>query len=215
LNPKNLDYRRGRASDYLDKDRYDPAIADYGVVIQAKPADPDAYADRAMVFGFKRDFPRARSDYDQAIRLSPRDPNLYIRRSAVENGAGDTAKAISDLQTAINLKPDSPDGYVGMATELLDRPHPDFKLAISELTMANDLSHGKEPMTLDMLAVASAGVGDYAGAVKWEKAAITRADTSNLYKDLKQDFADRVHGYERAKSRGRRNRGLTPSTRRR
>jgi tetratricopeptide (TPR) repeat protein/membrane protease YdiL (CAAX protease family) len=202
LNPNNLDYRRGRAIDYMSKEQYDQAIADYGVVIRAKPIDAHSYADRAMVYDFKHDGRHARSDYDQAIRLSPGDADLYIRRSGVESAAGDDAKAVSDLQTAINLKPGRPDGYVCMATQLMYRPHPDFNHAIGALKTANDLSHGTDATTLDMLAFASAEIGDYDDAAQWEQQAISHAD-AKLSDEVKQGYLERLHAYERAKSRRR------------
>jgi len=202
LNPNNLDYRRGRAIDYMSKGQYDQAIADYGVVIRAKPPEANAYADRAMVYGFKHDIRHARSDYDDAIRLSPGDADLYIRRSSVESAAGDDAKAVSDLQTAINLKPGRPDGYVCMARQLMYRPHPEFNHAISVLKIANDLSHGTDAMTLKMLAFASAEIGDNDDAAQWEKQAISHA-TARLSDEVKQGCLERLHDYERAKSRRR------------
>jgi cytochrome c-type biogenesis protein CcmH/NrfG len=127
---------------------------------------------------------------------------LYIRRSGVESAAGDDAKAVSDLQTAINLKPGRPDGYVCMATQLMYRPHPDFNHAIGALKTANDLSHGTDATTLDMLAFASAEIGDYDDAAQWEQQAISHAD-AKLSDEVKQGYLERLHAYERAKSRRR------------
>ena len=92
--------------------RLDDAIAAYGGIIKLRPADEDAWRDRAVIEAAKKDGAAASRDLNQAIRLQPRDARAYVERGKLYAAAGQFESALADFDEALHLNPD----YAGALT---------------------------------------------------------------------------------------------------
>ena len=92
--------------------RLDDAIAAYGGIIKLRPADADAWRDRAVIEAAKKDGAAASRDLNQAIRLQPRDARAYVERGKLYAAAGQFESALADFDEALHLNPD----YAGALT---------------------------------------------------------------------------------------------------
>jgi len=86
--------------------RLDDAIAAYGGIIKLRPADEDAWRDRAVIEAAKKDGAAASRDLNQAIRLQPRDARAYMERGKLYAAAGQFESALADFDEALHLNPD-------------------------------------------------------------------------------------------------------------
>ena len=86
--------------------RLDDAIAAYGGIIKLRPADADAWRDRAVIEAAKKDGAAASRDLNQAIRLQPRDARAYMERGKLYAAAGQFESALADFDEALHLNPD-------------------------------------------------------------------------------------------------------------
>ena len=65
----------------------------------------EAYRNRGMAYGLKRNLERAFADYDRAIEVDPRNPHGFLVRGNAFSQRKDRARAIDDLSRAIALDP--------------------------------------------------------------------------------------------------------------
>jgi tetratricopeptide (TPR) repeat protein len=98
-----------RAAIYIDKSRYDEAMADFTNVIALDPDDAFAYGGRGYTYSAKSLFDEAIADYTKAIALKPDYANAYNNRAFAYEKKNERDKAISDYRTALKLglDPDS------------------------------------------------------------------------------------------------------------
>jgi tetratricopeptide (TPR) repeat protein len=60
----------------------DRKVVEFDNAIQLNPGDADAYRNRGLVLGRKRDYDRALSDFDKALSLNPDDARAHALRGA-------------------------------------------------------------------------------------------------------------------------------------
>ena len=65
----------------------------------------EAYRNRGMAYGLKRNLERAFADYDRAIEVDPRNPHGFLVRGNAFSERNEKARAIEDLSRAIALDP--------------------------------------------------------------------------------------------------------------
>jgi tetratricopeptide (TPR) repeat protein len=91
--------RPGSESDYVHKDDYDKAIADYSQAIRLDPKNALAYSHRGWAHHGKREYDKAIADYTEAIRLDTEShfaANIYSFRAGAYRAWGKEAEAVSD-----------------------------------------------------------------------------------------------------------------------
>jgi tetratricopeptide (TPR) repeat protein len=88
--------------------RYDEAVEDLGKAIEAGPAWPMPYNNRARAYVEKGEPAKAVADYDAVIALNPGNPVGYANRALAYMKLKDYDHALADLQKALELKPDVP-----------------------------------------------------------------------------------------------------------
>jgi tetratricopeptide (TPR) repeat protein len=103
-------YRKAGAAE--QRGRTDDAIAAYGGIIQLRPADADAWRDRAFSYAGKKDYTNALNDYAQALKLQPGDARAHVDRGNVYAAMGNFPGALADFDAAIRANPD----YTGALT---------------------------------------------------------------------------------------------------
>lgn len=81
----------------------DDAMTDYTEAIHLKSDFPQAYLERAALYGDQGDTVKEIADINQAIEIAPGFPLSYLRRATAEQKAGDSASALSDYMNWITL----------------------------------------------------------------------------------------------------------------
>jgi tetratricopeptide (TPR) repeat protein len=92
---------------YLDRQRYDEAIAEFNKAIEIDPDFADAYYNRGIANSKKGNLNQAISDYTKAIQINPNDSDSYYNRGLVYHKKNDFNQAISDYTKAIQISPDA------------------------------------------------------------------------------------------------------------
>lgn len=98
-----------RAYGLVEKYRYEEAIADLTEAIRLDPAYPNAYHERAYVWGELRDFDRALADSDKEVELRPEAASAYEERAYLRLRAGKLGGAYEDRRQVARLKAEAAD----------------------------------------------------------------------------------------------------------
>jgi tetratricopeptide (TPR) repeat protein len=96
-----------RGTAFSMTDRFDEAIEDLGKAIEAGPAWPMPYNNRARAFVEKGEPAKAIPDYDTVLKLNPDNAAGYVNRALAYMKMKDFDHALADLQKGLELKPDT------------------------------------------------------------------------------------------------------------
>jgi tetratricopeptide (TPR) repeat protein len=107
--------KNNRARVYSMLGRFDEALADYAVVIEADPNHAEHYLERGSILRRLGRDDEAEADYARAIRLSPPFPEIYYNRADLRLSRGDRDGALADFSYALELDPDLVDAYINRA----------------------------------------------------------------------------------------------------
>ena len=102
---------------YLDKQRYESAIAEFSKAIEADPGFSDVYYNRGFAYSKVGKLDQAISDYSKAIQLNPEDSDSYYNRGLAYHSKKDFDKAISDYTESIRITPDIGATYYNRALD--------------------------------------------------------------------------------------------------
>jgi tetratricopeptide (TPR) repeat protein len=83
----------------------DRKIADLSQAIALNPNNADAYRNRGLLHGRKRDYDLALGDFHRALSLNPNDARAHALRGLVWERKGESKQAIADFDRAIELDP--------------------------------------------------------------------------------------------------------------
>jgi cytochrome c-type biogenesis protein CcmH/NrfG len=177
----------------------DQAIEHFTRVIQANPRAASAYAMRARIWHDKKELDNAIRDYNEAIRLDPRVASTFSNRGSAWYDKRDYDRALADFNEAIRLDPSNVDPYDKRAwiwATCPDAKHRDGKRAVESTTQACERTQWKDPYTVSTLAAASAEVGDFTAAVKFQEKALGLLSEGE---SDQQDFQARLRLYKEGK----------------
>jgi tetratricopeptide (TPR) repeat protein len=176
LDPKLAVAYHTRASALYRKGTLDKALADLNEAVQLDPKNAGFYLDRSQCrVRLGTDLAAALKDADEAIRLDPKNPMALGQRVIVRFAQAEWGEGRKDLDEAIRLGPNIPDLYIARANLLACCPDPkfhDLKQALKDADRACELTEWKDPYAIEALAAAAAAMGDFVGAVKWQKQAL-------------------------------------------
>ena len=177
LNPNFARAYNNRGNAYADKGDYNQAIRDYGEAIrrQDRTMQSDFYLNRAGTYQEIGALDKASADCDQAIRIDPTYATGYMRRGNLRFAKGDYRGAASDLEKATRLSPK--DVWVLTNFGWFQATCPEDSLrngkqALEKSKRACELTHWQDYHPVDNVAAASAEIGDFDDAVKYETQAL-------------------------------------------
>ena len=153
---------------------YNKAAADYTEAIRLMPGQAFFYGSRAYSFVKTGKIDKAVKDFGIAIKLAPDQYLNYLSRGLLlvsEKQFG----VLEDFKEASRLGPDDSQCHLRLAWLLSTCPDSRFRdgrKALAEATRACTLTSWKNRSCLEALAAASAEVGDFDGAVKWQSQAL-------------------------------------------
>jgi tetratricopeptide (TPR) repeat protein len=103
VNPTGAESYHERGSEYLGKEEWDKAIADFDEEIRLDPETHSGYFSRALCYDAKGDYDKAIADFTRSIRVSPDNPSHYDSRGETYLHKGDYDKAIADFNESIRI----------------------------------------------------------------------------------------------------------------
>ena len=155
----------------------DMAIEVYSDAIELNPCHADAYNNRGVVYGKKRQFNKAVVDFNKAIELKPDYAGTYRNRGKAYSENGEFDLAIEDYNIAIELKPDYAKAHNDRGGAYYSKGEID--LAIADYNTAIKL----DP---DYATAYSNRGGTYVKKGDYDRAIVD----CNMAIELKHDFAD-------------------------
>lgn len=90
----------------VDEDDLPGAAEAFTRLIELRPDDHEAWAQRGSVRAMMGDHTRALADLDRALEMEPRFDLGYLKRAEIREAAGDPAGALADLERYGELVPD-------------------------------------------------------------------------------------------------------------
>jgi tetratricopeptide (TPR) repeat protein len=177
LNPNFARTYNNRGNAYSDKGDYNQAIRDYSEAIrrQDRTMQSDFYLNRAGTYQEMGAWDKAIADCDQAIRINPTDGNGYMTRGRVRSAKGDYREAASDFEKATRLSPKDFPVLTNFGWFQATCPEDSLrngKQALEKSKRACELTHWRDYHPVDNMAAASAEIGDFGDAIKYETQAL-------------------------------------------
>ena len=106
--PTSADGLLSRGNNFLNRRRFDEAIADYTSALALDPHNATTLANRGLSHAWKNETVAAARDLDEAAVIEPRNSVIFRGRGLVALQRNDAKAAIAALTTAIEIEPNDP-----------------------------------------------------------------------------------------------------------
>ncbi|MFO0884692.1 MAG: tetratricopeptide repeat protein [Pirellulales bacterium] len=198
LNPSSGFARNNRAAARQEKEDWDGAIQDYDEAIRIDPKDAIHYYNRGLVWLSKNDYDKAVKDFNETLRLDTRSSPAYCGRAWVLLAKGETESAIKDYTEAIRFDPAAYfplQALANIKATCAEDHLRNGKEAVELATKSCELTAWKNWDCLNTLAAASAEMGDFESAIKWQEKAIELSPSKS-----KQEYSQNLELYKAGKT---------------
>lgn len=176
--PSNVMYLNNRALAHLDSGDSRLALKDLQTALLVVPDFTEALNNRGIVHMRSSDNVAALKDFNAALRLDPRFVDALGNRASALRKQGRYQEAISDLQNAIEISPQKFEAINDLAWLLATCPDERIRNTSKALQLARqacEMTRYQQWNTLDTLAVALAGEGQFSEAARHAADAVDRA----------------------------------------
>jgi tetratricopeptide (TPR) repeat protein len=149
----------------------DEAIEAATIAIEADPAYPVPYIQRARAQMKKGLIDNAIRDCSEALRLDPSSAWAHFNHGLALDWKGAQSKALIEYDAACRLDPIHSWSFNNRAWIMATSVHAELRnssLALESATRACELTHWSECEHIMTLAAAYAEAGDFASAVRWQ-----------------------------------------------
>jgi protein O-mannosyl-transferase len=165
----------------LHQGELDGAIDHYRKALEVKPNDAAAHYNLANALVFKQEVAPAVAEYEEALRLNPNNDNAHNNLGIILFQSGQLEEAVDHYQKALELNPQSTLALGNLAWAFATTPQSTVRkaIAVKLAEQANELSGGKNPGLLRVLAAAYAQNGDFSHAVETAQHALEIATETN------------------------------------
>ena len=160
---------------FLDKKKYDEAIADFSEANKLAPQDAWPLANRGLAYAWKRDFPAAEEDLAAAEAVQPDNKVAFRARGLVSELKGNLAEALTIYDKILNRDPDDSFVRLRRAGIRMQQERREEALADLNAVIAGDTRNAS---ALAQRAFIAASKEDWAAAEK-DLAAALAADPEN------------------------------------
>jgi Flp pilus assembly protein TadD len=142
--------------------RAQEAVKEYETALELSPEYPEAHNNLGSALMAEGRVEEAIARFRRALELKPAYGSAHSNLGAALARQNRTAEAIEHFRAGAELMPDSADARnnLGVSLAVLGQ----WDAAVPELEQAVKLSDGREPMMLDLLALAYARTGQFAKA---------------------------------------------------
>jgi tetratricopeptide (TPR) repeat protein len=195
IDPNGAAARAERGVLYAERGDLAKALPDLEAAMAIDPKEPAALRARSVLAMRKGDTDAALKDATTAVTAAPRDPGALHHRANIFVARGEWAEALRDLDDAIANGPNFAEAFHARATLRACCPYGKFRDAVGafkDAKRARELMGEANGFALEALAAASAELGDYAGAARFQKA----AGDDPIYTASAGTAADRLATYE-------------------
>jgi tetratricopeptide (TPR) repeat protein len=165
----------------------DQALLNIDRALKVDPKSVPCYVLRAEIWASKGDKPAALLDFQRATEADPHNLEVYLARGQFFMKLKDYEKALGDFLKVLKSDPEQVTAMTQTATLLAAGPNVklrDSKKAFDLARKACELTDGKDPLTLDALAMAHAAKGEFDDAIKNQKAALEDPQYIKNHSDL-------------------------------
>jgi Flp pilus assembly protein TadD len=153
--------------------RLDEAIAHYREAMAQNPQYAEACNNLGEALAAKDAVKEAIVQFEKAVQLGPTFVTARANLGMMLARTGQSEKAVVHLKKVVELTPDAADARRNLGHALAEKE--DFQEARAQLEKANELSGGKDPLTLHLLGMVYGDLGKVAQAVEAERKALAIA----------------------------------------
>lgn len=171
----------------------DEAIASYQKAIELSPDHAEAQNNLGNALVGQRRLDEAIPHFEKALQVNPDHAGAHSNLGSALAQKGRLDEAIPHFERSVELSPEAVDTLNNLAVALLMKQR--FADALPHLEKALKLSGGKDPMILDLLAHAYAGMGRFREAIESARGALDAATARNNRRMI-ESLKLRIAAYE-------------------
>ncbi|MFZ9089656.1 MAG: tetratricopeptide repeat protein, partial [Planctomycetaceae bacterium] len=169
VEPSNVMFLNNRALAHLEAGSSRSALKDLQSALLIVPDFTEALNNRGIVYMRSEDHSSALKDFNAALKLDPKFVDALGNRASALRKQGRYSEAVLDLENAIRISPGKFEAVNDLAWLLATCPDNSIRNTSRALTLARqacDMTDYRQWNTLDTLAAALAGEGQFSEAAR-------------------------------------------------
>lgn len=179
---------------YVQQKHPDDAIREFEEALRLSPGLPQAQLGLVLAYRQKGDFAKARQMLEAVVGKNPRSAEGQLELADLLAEQKLYPDAIQHYQEALRLKPDMPEAHNNLAWLLATSEDPKYRnpgASLDHARRAVELTHWREPNSIDTLAEAFYANGNFQEAVRVQTKAL-QLDPQN------REFQEHMARYRKA-----------------